>query len=240
MIKTSFKFGKKDRIIVLTGAGISAESGLKTFRDSDGLWENHRVEDVATPQAFIRDAELVWRFYKERYHQLTQVEPNAGHFAISRLEQHFKANFMLITQNVDDLHQRAGNERIMDMHGSLQSCFCTKCGESFRMQDIDLTPAIPLCEICGSSLRPDIVWFGEIPYYMSEIDAVLKQATYFIVIGTSGTVQPAASLVYLAKMNSAKTIGVNLQPPENLIFIDEFHLGRAGEILPVLVEKWIG
>lgn len=240
MIKTKFKFNKNDKVIVLTGAGISAESGLKTFRDNDGLWENHNVEEVATPEAFKCDPELVWRFYKQRYFQLAEVSPNPGHLALKKLEDFLGTNFMLITQNVDGLHELAGNERVLEMHGSLRDCFCTKCGSNFKMKDVDLKPAVPLCKECGAALRPDIVWFGEIPYYMNEIDLILKQADYFLVIGTSGIVQPAASLAYLARMNGAKTIGVNLVPPENMMFIDEFHQGKSGEVLPELVDKWIG
>jgi NAD-dependent protein deacetylase/lipoamidase len=146
---------------------------------------------------------------------------------------------MLITQNVDGLHGQSGNQRVMEMHGSLKDCFCSKCNASFKMEDIDLNPAIPVCKDCGSTLRPDIVWFGEIPYYMNEIDLILKNADYFLVVGTSGTVQPAASLAYIARMNGAKTIGVNLAPPENMMFIDEFHQGKSGEILPKLIDNWI-
>jgi len=239
-METKFRFNRDDKVVVLTGAGISAESGLKTFRDNDGLWENHNVEDVATPEGFRRNSKMVWRFYKERYYQSLKAKPNPGHYAIERLEEFLGDNFILITQNVDGLHSLAGDKRVWEMHGSLQSCFCTKCGTNYPIKDIDLNPDIPLCPKCGSALRPDIVWFGEIPYYMNEIDAVLKTVNYFIVAGTSGTVQPAASLVYLAKMNGAKTIGVNLLPPENLLFLDEFHQGKTGEILPKLVEKWIG
>jgi len=240
MIETKFKFNKSDVVIVLTGAGISAESGLKTFRDNDGLWETHNVEEVASPLAFKRDPEMVWKFYKQRFFQLNEVSPNPGHLALKELEDFLGINFMIITQNVDDLHQQAGTNRILEMHGSLRNCFCTKCGENFKMSDLDLNPSIPLCVKCGESLRPDVVWFGEIPYYMNEIDLILKQADYFLVIGTSGSVQPAASLAYIARMNGAKTIGINLDPPENVMFIDEFHLGRAGEILPKLIKKWIG
>ncbi len=238
-MKTKFRFTKEDKVVVLTGAGISAESGLKTFRDNDGLWESHRVEEVATPQAFQKDPEMVWRFYKQRYFQLEEVKPNPGHFALKKLEDHLGKNFFIITQNVDGLHQKAGNERVLEMHGSLHDCFCTKCSTRFRMKDINLTPDIPLCPECEGSLRPDIVWFGEIPYYMKEIDAILKNINYFLVIGTSGTVQPAASFLYLAKMNRANTIGVNLAEPENMLFINEFHKGRSGELLPELVDLWL-
>ena len=170
---------------------------------------------------------------------MAEVRPNPGHLALKELEDFLAENFMLITQNIDGLHEEAGNRRILEMHGSLRSCFCTKCGKTFHMTEVDLEPAIPLCPDCGTALRPDIVWFGEIPYHMNEIDLILRNADYFIVVGTSGMVQPAASLVYLARMHGAKTIGVNLAPPENMIFIDEFHQGKSGEMLPVLVKKWI-
>lgn len=238
-MNTKYKLNKDNKVIVLTGAGISAESGLKTFRDHDGLWENHHVEEVATPQAFAKDPGLVWKFYKERYFQLTGVKPNKGHLALVELEKYLETNFMLITQNVDGLHQIAGNQRVIEMHGSLKKCFCTKCGGNFMMQDIDLTPPIPICGNCGGKLRPDIVWFGEIPYYMNEIDLILKNVTYFIVAGTSGTVHPAAGLVYIAKMNGAQAIGINLNPPENILFFDEFHQGKSGEILPKLIKYWL-
>ena len=239
MSETKFKFTKDDRVIVLTGAGISAESGLKTFRDNNGLWENHRVEDVATPDAFKQNPEMVWRFYKQRYFQLAEVAPNAGHYALNKLEKYSGENFMLITQNVDGLHTQAGNKRVMEMHGSLLDCFCTKCNTNYKMAKIDLNPAVPVCKKCGGELRPDIVWFGEIPFYLNEIDLILKNVNYFIVVGTSGVVQPAASFLYLARMGGAKTIGINLVAPENLMFIDEFHQGTSGELLPELVEKWI-
>lgn len=213
---------------------------MKTFRDHDGLWENHNVQEVATPQAFFKDPEMVWRFYKQRYEQLVEVKPNPGHFALKKLEDFLSDNFMLITQNIDGLHELAGNKRILEMHGSLRHCFCTKCGTNYQIKEINLNPAVPICEKCNSQLRPDVVWFGEIPYYMQEIDLILKNANYFLVVGTSGTVQPAASLVYLARMQGAKTIGVNLAPPENMMFIDEFHQGKSGEILPELVKQWIG
>ncbi|MCF7792679.1 MAG: NAD-dependent deacylase [Candidatus Cloacimonetes bacterium] len=238
-MKTRFKFNKTDHVIVLTGAGISAESGLKTFRDHDGLWENHKVENVCTLRAFESNPQLVWDFYKQRYKKLDEVKPNPGHFALQKLEKFLGENFMLITQNIDGLHQAAGNKRVIEMHGSLNSSFCTECSKDFAMQEIYMKHDIPVCTNCGGKLRPDIVWFGEIPYFMNEIDAILRSANYFLVAGTSGTVQPAASLVYLAKANGAKTIGVNLQPPQNLMFIDEFHMGKSGEMLPELVDLWI-
>ena len=239
-MNSKFKFEQEDKVVVLTGAGISAESGLKTFRDNNGLWEEHRVEEVATPYAFQKDPEMVWRFYKQRCFQLDEVKPNPGHYALNKLEKYLRKNFFIITQNIDGLHQQAGNERVLEMHGSLQNCFCSKCHIHFKMKKVDLDPIVPKCESCGGALRPDIVWFGELPYFLDEIDKILKKVKYFLVVGTSGSVQPAASLVYIAKRYGAVTIGVNLAEPENMLYIDEFHKGRSGEILPELVNFWIG
>jgi NAD-dependent deacetylase len=238
-MNTAFRIGKQDNLAVLTGAGISAESGLKTFRDNNGLWEQHRVEDVATPRAFAKDPAMVWRFYKQRYFQLDEVMPNPGHAALVALEQSLGSRFSLITQNVDGLHARAGNQRVYEMHGSLHSCFCNDCGAHFAMQDVDLQPAIPQCPTCGGDLRPDIVWFGEMPYFLEEIDGILQRATHFLVIGTSGSVYPAAQFVAIARMHGARTMGVNLAPPDNINLLDEFHQGLSGQILPGLVEQWL-
>jgi len=232
-------FKDDDFIVILTGAGISAESGIKTFRDSDGLWENHRIEDVATPEAFSRNPVLVWNFYKERYFQSLEVEPNAGHYALVDLEKHFGDRYLLVTQNVDGLHSRAGSSRVLEMHGRLSTCFCTKCEKNFEMKEIDLAPDIPICPACNKSLRPDIVWFGEMPYFLDEIYDALSKVTVFITIGTSGNVYPASYFITVAQQNGAKTIGVNLDKPENNQFINVFHQGKAGEVLPALVKEWI-
>ena len=236
---SKFRINKEDRLVVLTGAGISAESGLKTFRDNNGLWENHRVEEVATPEAFRSNPEMVWRFYKQRYFQLAEVHPNPGHFALKKLEDFLKQNFFIITQNVDGLHFQAGNNRVLEMHGSLRKCFCSKCFQKYEMQEIDLSPDVPVCEKCKGNLRPDIVWFGEMPHFLNEIDEILKKADYFLVVGTSGVVYPAAQFLSIARHYGAKTIGVNLAEPENVRMIDEFRQGKAGEILPGLVEEWM-
>ena len=233
------KITKKDFIVIITGAGISAESGIKTFRDSDGLWENHKVEDVATPEAFKRNPQLVWEFYKQRYFQAQEVSPNAGHHALVELENHFQDNFFLITQNVDGLHKRAGSIRQVEMHGTLNTCFCTKCHAKFNMNEIDLTKEIPICPKCDKNLRPDIVWFGEMPYYLDEIFDKVKKATVFITIGTSGQVYPASYFITEARHNGAITIGVNYDKPENSYYIDHFYQGKAGEILPKLVAEMI-
>ncbi|MCB5268857.1 MAG: NAD-dependent deacylase [Candidatus Cloacimonetes bacterium] len=226
-------------VIVLTGAGISAESGIKTFRDSNGLWENHRVEDVASPEGFIRNPNLVWDFYKQRYTQSISVEPNGAHLALVKLEKHLGDKFHIITQNVDCLHTRAGSRRIYEMHGRLDSCFCTRCRTHFKIEDIDLAVQLPHCELCGALLRPDIVWFGEIPYYLYEIEELLKNSDYFLIIGTSGVVYPAAGFVMTAKLFGAHTIGINLEKPDNMGFFDEFHLGKCGELLPPIVDEMI-
>ncbi len=228
------------KLLVLTGAGISAESGLKTFRDSDGLWEGHRVDEVATPEAFQRDPQLVWRFYKTRLEQASQSAPNPGHLALAELENWLGDNFTLVTQNVDGLHTAAGNTRVIEMHGALRTCICTSCEIRFQVDEVDLEPDLPVCPRCGGLLRPDIVWFGEFPHRLQEIDHLLRNCDVFLVVGTSGVVYPAAGFVMTARYLGAKTIAVNLNPSENHEFIDEFHQGRAGEILPRLVENWMG
>ena len=227
------------KITILTGAGISAESGIRTFRDSDGLWEEHRVEDVASPEGFARDPAMVWEFYKQRYWQSEGTKPNAGHLALVKLEECFQDDFCLITQNVDGLHSRAGSKRLFEMHGSLYNAFCTNCRTDYATAQLDLSPKIPLCEKCGAHLRPDIVWFGEVPYFLKEIDDVLRHTDVFMILGTSGVVYPAAGFVMTAKLYGASTIGVNLDQPDNLGFLDEFHQGKCGETLPALVDKLI-
>lgn len=227
------------KVLVLTGAGISAESGIKTFRDSNGLWENHRVEDVASPEGFKRNPAMVWDFYKQRYAQSLSVQPNSAHLALAKLEEHLGNDFHIITQNVDGLHFRAGSHRVYEMHGRLETCFCVSCRTPYEMKDVDLSIPIPKCERCADMLRPDIVWFGEIPYYLYEIEDLLKDTDYFLIIGTSGVVYPAAGFVMTAKLFGAHTIGINLEKPDNMGFFDEFHLGNCGEVLPPIIDKMI-
>lgn len=234
------KFTKDDKIVVLTGAGVSAESGLQTFRDAGGLWENYRVEDVSSPEGFDKNPAFVWKFYKERLKQLENAQPNPAHFAIKKLEDFAKDNFTLVTQNIDGLHRKAGNKRVLEMHGALDRCRCLKCNEYWLISQVDLSPDIPTCEKCGGILRPDVVWFGEVPYHLNEIAKVSREADYFIVVGTSGVVYPAAMFVQIAKDSKATTICVNKEEPANLVFFDEFYKGKAGEILPKLVDEWIG
>ena len=228
----------QQRVVVLTGAGISAESGIRTYRDGDGLWEEHRIEDVATPQAWIADTVLVWRFYQARRRQLLEVEPNAAHRALATFESQTE-HFTLITQNVDDLHERGGNENVIHMHGRLETLRCEQSGRNeVRMAEADLGDDFLLCQCCETAqrLRPDIVWFGEMPMQMEAIYSAVEASDLFIVIGSSGHVYPAAGLVNVANAAGATTMLVNLEEPMNADDFDEIHLGKAGEILPAILE----
>ena len=228
------------RVVVLTGAGVSAESGVRTFRDNDGLWEDHRVEDVATSEAWIRDPTMVWRFYQARRNQLLEVDPNPAHLALAEMESKVES-FALITQNVDDLHERGGSSSVIHMHGRLRSLRCEETGRSeVRMDEGDLGEDFVSCKCCanGSRMRPDIVWFGEIPMEMDSIYREVENCDVFIVIGSSGHVYPAAGLVNLANSCGARSILVNFELPINGRDFDEVHIGKAGEILPDLVNNW--
>ena len=229
------------KIVILTGAGISAESGIKTFRASDGLWENHAIEDVATPNAWLKDPLLVWNFYQGRRKQLLEVKPNPAHYALVDLENHLGSNFLVITQNVDDLHHRAGSKNVIHMHGELRLLRCEVCMNVFEMMDKEhLLENYVACKICENKrLRPHIVWFHETPLQLSEIYQKVENCDVFVTIGTSGHVYPAAGLISLAKSCGAKCIGVNLDIPSNYDEHDYFYQGKAGEILPDLVKKWI-
>jgi NAD-dependent deacetylase len=225
-------------IVALTGAGISAESGVPTFRDKGGIWQKYDVMSVATAQAFERDPRLVWRFYNERRRQAKSVEPNPGHYALARLEQLLPdSKFALITQNVDHLHRKAGSKNVYHMHGELAKVRCTSCHEV--RETLEELPELPRCR-CGGLLRPHIVWFGEIPFYTERLYQIIEDCDLFLVVGTSGVVHPAAGFVAHAKRGGAVTVGVNLEVPENRIFIDHFYRGKSGEILPRLVEDWAG
>lgn len=229
--------GLKTRLVVLTGAGISAESGLPTFRGSGGLWEGMRAEEVATPQAFRKDPALVWRFYHARRRALGTVEPNDAHRALVRLEQALEPGaFTLITQNVDDLHQRAGSKAVLPMHGELRKVRCTGCGKVEERPE-PLEP-LPRCG-CGALLRPHVVWFGEVPFYLDEIHQALASAQVFVVIGTSGQVYPAASFVYHARVLGCHVVGVNIERPEDEGVYHEFHQGPATLVVPALVRQWL-
>jgi len=229
-----------DNIVILTGAGISAESGIATFRASDGLWEDHHVEDVATPEGFARDPALVQRFYDARRARLKEVEPNAAHRALARLDAAWPGELLIVTQNVDDLHERAGARRLLHMHGELKSAWCLACdGRVAWEEELSGGPACPGCGAEGR-MRPDIVWFGEMPYRMDRIDRALMEADLFVSIGTSGAVYPAAGFVQTARYCGARTIELNLEPSQGSIFFHETRIGRAGELVPAWVAEVLG
>ncbi len=228
------------KIVVLTGAGISAESGLRTFRDSGGLWEEHRIEEVATYSAWVSNPEMVWRFYQARRNQLKLVEPNPAHHALKELEDYAGSGFFtLITQNVDNLHGRAGSANLIHMHGELCRLRCEKCGYIAAMMDSEhlqeMFVSCPKCE--HERMRPHIVWFGEIPLEMNQIDDEVRSADLFVVIGSSGHVYPAAGLLDIASSRGAHCVGINLEPPSNVRLFDEFLQGKAGELLPKYVSS---
>lgn len=244
-------FTQTSKVFVLTGAGISAESGIRTFRDANGLWEEHRVEDVASPEGFARDPKLVWKFYAQRRKQALGVKPNPAHVALARWQQRLAlggGRVFLCTQNVDDLHEQAGKEvgsttpQILHMHGELFATRCSKVSCTtlpFRDERFEFT-ALPRCE-CGALQRPHIVWFGEIPFEMDRIKHQVRAADVFITVGSSGAVYPAAGLVRemeyrKARGESATSIYVGLERPENASSFDQVILGKAGEVLPGLIE----
>ncbi len=225
-----------ESIVILTGAGISAESGIDTFRDAGGLWERHRIEDVATPEGFARDPDLVLGFYDSRREALAKVEPNPAHRALARLEREFPGDLLLVTQNVDDLHKRAGSSEVLHMHGELLSALCTSC-EMRTPFDATMSnrPPCPVCQ--APTLRPDVVWFGEMPYQMDRIYAALGKCDLFVSIGTSGAVYPAAGFVQEARLAGAATLELNLEPSEGSHFFAESRHGPAGQLVPEWVEE---
>lgn len=232
--------GRFSSILILTGAGVSADSGVATFRGPDGLWEGHRVEDVATPEAFRRDPELVHAFYDARRSKLNTVQPNAAHLALARLEAEWPGELLIVTQNVDDLHERAGTRRLLHMHGELKRGWCLGCGERFPWEvPMGTGAACPSCSTVGE-VRPDIVWFGEMPYEMERIDEALQRCDLFVSIGTSGAVYPAAGFVQTARYCGARCLEMNLDPSQGSIFFHETRLGRAAELVPEWVEEVLG
>lgn len=225
-----------DSIVILTGAGISAESGIKTFRDNDGLWEKHRIEDVATPEAFQANPALVYEFYNARRAQLfdENLSPNAAHYALAKLEQEFAGNVTLVTQNVDNLHERAGSKNVLHMHGELLSAKCTVSDKRVPWQG-ELN-GNHRCDCCSEPkpMRPDIVWFGEMPIYMDEIYHALSQTSLFVAIGTSGNVYPAAGFVDYAYQNGAETLLINLEALSTSVFANQI-IGPASNC----VTNWV-
>lgn len=229
------------RTFVLTGAGISAESGIKSFRDANGLWESHRFEDVASPEGWARDASLVWRFYAERRAQARTVSPNPAHHALAALEAHLGDTFFLCTQNVDGLHEAAGSTRVLHMHGQLGSSRCEReaCPrEPFEDAGLYLDGTIPSCD-CGARIRPHICWFGEVPFGLGEIAEQVARCQLFVSVGTSGVVWPAAGLVSEVRRRqrrgeAVRSVYLGLERPDNADMFDEVRLGKAGEVLPGL------
>jgi NAD-dependent deacetylase len=234
------RYPKNGLVVVLTGAGISAESGLATFRGAGGLWEGHRVEEVATPEAFARNPALVQRFYNLRRAQLRdpKILPNAAHLALARLEREWPGEVLVVTQNVDDLHERAGSRSLIHMHGELMRALCLACrGSSPWTEDLTPEAACPACGRAGR-LRPDIVWFGEMPYRMDEIMDALARCSLFVSIGTSGQVYPAAGFVEIvSESGGAPTVEINLEPSAVRSRFEEHRSGPAGELVPALVEE---
>lgn len=227
------------KIVVLTGAGISAESGIRTFRATDGLWEEHRIEDVATPEGFMRNRTLVQRFYNERRKQLfnPEIAPNAAHLALAKLEQKLGENLLIVTQNVDNLHERAGSKNLIHMHGELLKVRCTYSGNIYEWKgDVSEQDRCTCC-LQPRPLRPHIVWFGEMPLEMDRIYTALAECDYFLSIGTSGNVYPAAGFVQEANQFGARTIELNLEKSQQATAFQEAKYGKASELVPEFVEQ---
>lgn len=229
-------------IVILTGAGISAESGIDTFRGGGGLWEQHRVEDVATPEAFARDPDLVQRFYDMRRAAIQTKQPNPAHEALARLDAewvgHGRGDLLIVTQNVDDLHERAGASRVLHMHGEHLNAWCTACDTRSRWAGTLLDR--PPCPQCGErALRPDVVWFGEMPYQMDRIYAALRDADLFVSIGTSGAVYPAAGFVRDARNLGVRTLELNLERSQGSDWFHDTRLGPASVIVPAWVDEML-
>lgn len=224
-------------IVILTGAGLSAESGLATFRDKDGIWAKYDYREVATPQGFERNPKLVHDFYNFRRREHAKVRPNAAHHALARLEREHDGRVTIVTQNIDALHEAAGSQKLIHMHGELLKALCNHCGSTHDWTgDLGLDTQ---CPRCGSDegMRPDVVWFGEMPYRMDEIARLLMAADLFISIGTSGHVYPAAGFVAEAREAGAHTVELNLEPSEGASYFAEAIHGRATEIVPAYVER---
>lgn len=228
-----------DRLFVLTGAGVSAESGLPTFRGAGGIWRGYPATQIATPEAFHTDPLLVWQFYSMRRQKHREVNPNPAHFALAELERQLGDRFFLCTQNVDSLHEQAGSERLLHVHGRLMMTRCSRelCpSEPFEDTHTHETE-LPICETCGAILRPHVCWFGEVPYQMNRILAELERSTLLMTVGSSGVVEPAASFVRMAHRNGARTIYIGPEEPANGDYFDEVVLAKAGEALPEMVRQ---
>jgi NAD-dependent deacetylase len=234
---------REKRIVVLTGAGVSRESGLSTFRDADGIWASVRIEDVATPEAFRRDPARVHDFYNRRRRALLDpaIRPNPAHDALARLEAEWPAQVLVVTQNIDNLHERAGTQNLLHMHGELLKSRCDRCGDTRPWRDdLDTDLACPACGRAGG-LRPHVVWFGEMPFHMDEINAALDRCAWFVSIGTSGAVYPAAGFVARVRERGfARTVELNLEPSEGATLFEESDYGPASVVVPAFVEELLG
>ncbi|WP_163269151.1 NAD-dependent deacylase [Chelativorans alearense] len=224
-------------IVILTGAGVSAESGVDTFRDTGGIWSRYDYRKVATPEGFAADPALVHDFYNQRRSGLVKIAPNAAHYALARLEAGHPGRLTLVTQNIDDLHERAGSKNLIHMHGELTKAICVRCGSRHEWHG-DLSTEVP-CPACAEAggLRPDVVWFGEMPYHMERIYEALGDCDLFLAIGTSGSVYPAAQFVQEASRAGAHTVELNLEPSETFGDFDEAIHGPASRVVPDYVEK---
>ncbi len=237
MLNLAANMASYQRIVILTGAGLSAESGLGTFRDAGGLWTKYDLEDIATPEGFARDPVLVQGFYNDRRAQAAAAEPNAAHLALARLESEHAGALLTVTQNIDCLHEAAGTKGLIHMHGELFKAWCLAC-DSRQAWQSDIAPETP-CPACGKAgaLRPDVVWFGEMPYRMEEIYAALGTCDLFISIGTSGSVYPAAGFVAEAARAGARTVELNLEPSDGASLFDDTRHGPATQVVPAFVDE---
>lgn len=230
----------RDEIVILTGAGVSAESGLGTFRDRGGLWTRFDLEEVATPEGYARDPAKVLDFYNMRRRNCREASPNPAHAALARLQREWPGRVTLITQNIDDLHERAGSAEVIHMHGRIMGALCAACANRWDWEgDMGLDDACPACGAAGT-VRPDVVWFGEMPYHLAEIWERLEACDLFVAIGTSGAVYPAAGFVADARHRGARTLEINLEPSENAGLFDERLIGRASEMVPGWVARMLG
>ena len=227
----------QEHIIILTGAGASAASGIPTFRGPGGFWNNHSVTELATPEGFAANPQLVHDFYNSRRERLSTVSPNPTHFAIAKLQREFAGRVTLVTQNVDDLHERGGSPEVIHMHGSLLKAWCRACDHRQDWRTgLSLETRCPNCGTIGD-MRPDIVWFGEMPYGMEDIFRAMETVTMFISIGTSGEVYPAANFLSEAQNFGARTLEFNLEPSARSAEFDESYMGPAEELLPPFIER---
>lgn len=231
------KLKQAQYVVAFTGAGVSAESGVPTFRGDDGLWKKFKPEELANFNAFIRNPDLVWEWYKYRKQLIHSVQPNAGHYALAEMETMF-SKFAVITQNIDNLHRRAGSKTVYELHGNIDRNYCIDCGTYFSDVEIESQSGAPHCKKCNGHIRPDVVWFGELlpasEWENSEMAA--KEADVFFSIGTSSVVFPAASLPLIAKRSGSYVVEINIEPTELSHYTDEIILGKSGEILPQLVQ----